>query len=66
MTIAEVSQFKEHYEKEEEKKGAGSAVYGKDRKLKPVSFEKGKDNGVARLHPAWFELRMPLCAPKKY
>ena len=66
MTIAEVSQFKEHYEKEEEKKGAGSAVYGKDRKLKPVNFEKGKDAGVARLHPARFELRMPLCAPKKY
>ena len=66
MTIAEVSQFKEHYEKEEEKKGAGSAVYGKDRKLKPVNFEKGKDDGVARLHPARFELRMPLCAPKKY
>ena len=66
MTIAEVSQFKEHYEKEEEKKGAGSAIYGKDRKLKPVNFEKGKDDGVARLHPARFELRMPLCAPKKY
>ena len=66
MSIAEISQFKEHYEKEEEKKGAGSAVYGKDRKLKPVSFEKGKDDGVTRLHPARFELRMPLCAPKKY
>ena len=66
MTIAEISQFKEHYEKEEEKKGAGSAVYGKDRKPKPVNFEKGKDDGLARLHPARFELRMPLCAPKKY
>ena len=66
MTIAEISQFKDHYEKEEEKKGAGSAVYGKDQKLKPVSFKKGKDDGVSKLHPARFELRMPLSVPKKY
>ena len=66
MSIAEISQFKEHYEKEEEKKGAGSAVYGKDRKLKPVSFRKSKDDGLTKLHAARFQLRMPLCAPKKY
>ena len=66
MSIAEISQFKEHYEKEEEKKGAGSAVYWKDRKLKPVSFRKGKDDGLTKLHAVRFQLRMPLCAPKKY
>ena len=36
-------------ERSEEKKGAGSAVYGKDQKLKPVSFPKGKDDGTTKL-----------------
>ena len=66
MSIAEISQFKAHYEKEEEKKGGGSAVFGRDRKLKAQRFKGGKDNGTSRLHPARFELRMPLAAPKKY
>ena len=66
MTIAEVSQFKAHYEKEEEKKGGGSAVFGRDRKLKAQRFKEGKDNGTSKLHPARFELRMPLAVPKKY
>ena len=59
MSIAEISQFKDHYEKEEEKKGAGSAVYGKDRKLKPVNFKKGSNDGVSKLHAARFQL--PVC-----
>ena len=66
MSIAEISQFKAHYDKEEEKKGGGSAVFGKDKKLKAVVFKKEKDNGTTKLHAARFELRMPLSLPKKY
>ena len=66
MSIAEISQFKAHYEREEEKKGGGAAVFGKDRKLKTVELKKGRDNGTTKLHEARFELRMPLCMPKKY
>ena len=66
MTIAEISQFKAHYEQEEEKKGGEAAVFGKDKKLRAVEFKKGKDNGTSKLHEARFELRMPFCMPKKY
>ena len=41
-------------------------MYGKDRKLKPVNFKKGSDDGVSKLHAARFQLQMPLSAPKKY
>ena len=41
-------------------------MYGKDRTLKPVTFKKGSDDGVSKLHAARFQLPMPLSAPKKY
>ena len=41
-------------------------MFGKDRKLKTVELKKGRDNGTTKLHEARFELRMPLCMPKKY
>ena len=66
MSIAEISQFKAHFDKEEERKGVGSAVFGKDRKLEPVKVKKGVDDGDRKLSRARFNLRMPICAPKKY
>ena len=66
MSIAEISQFKAHFDKEEERKGVGSAVFGKDRKLEPVKVKKGVDDGDKKLNKARFNLRMPICAPKKY
>ena len=66
MTIAEISQFKAHYEKEEEKKGVGAAVFGKDKKLQPVKVKKCTDDGDKKLSSARFDLRMPVSAPKKY
>jgi len=66
MSIAEISQFKAHFDKEEEKKGVGCAVFGKDKRLEPVKIKKGTDDGERKLSRARFELRMPICAPKKY
>ena len=66
MTIAEISQFKAHFEKEEEKKGVGAAVFGKDKKLQPVKVRKCTDDGDNKLSAARFDLRMPVSAPKKY
>ena len=66
MTIAEISQFKAHFEKEEEKKGVGAAVFGKDKKLSPVKVKKCVDDGDRQLSSSRFDLRMPVSAPKKY
>ena len=57
MSIAEISQFKAHFDKEEERKGVGSAVFGKDRKLEPVKVKKGVDEGDKKLNKARFNLR---------
>ena len=40
-------------EGEEEKKGGGAAVFGKDRKLKTVELKKGRDNGTTKLQLDW-------------
>ena len=45
MTIVEISQFKEHYEKEELRKGGGSAIFGKDSMLKAKKFRAAVDDG---------------------
>ena len=57
--------LQDRYEKEAERKGVGAAIFGKDRKLKKVTFKKKEDDGFKRLHPARF-LRLPLAAPDKY
>jgi len=57
--------LQDRYEKEEERKGVGAAIFGKDQKLKKTTFKKKADDGFARLHPARF-LRLPLAAPEKY
>ena len=66
MTIMEISQFKEHYEKEELRKGGGSAIFGKDSMLKAKKFKAAVDDGREQLHPARFDLRMPVSLPKLY
>ena len=66
MSISEISQFKANFLMEEEKKGGGCALYGKDQVLKAVKFKKGRDDGRGRLHEARFKLRMPICLPRKY
>ena len=66
MTISEISQFKMNYIAEEEKRGGGAAIFGKDQQPKPVSLNRGIDDGQDNLHSARFELRMPTCLPGKY
>ena len=65
MSIAEIIQYKEHYEKEAEKRGVGGAIFGKDEKLKAKTFKKQKDNGYNKLHKARWE-RLPMSTPRKY
>jgi len=65
MSITEIIQYKEHYEKEAEKRGIGGAIFGKDNKVKAKVFKKQKDNGYNKLHKARWE-RLPMSTPKKY
>jgi len=57
--------LQDRYEKEAERKGVGAAIFGKDRKLRKVTFKRESDDGFAKLHRARF-LRLPLAAPEKY
>jgi len=45
MTIAEISLYKEHYEKAEEKKGTSNSAFGRDQRPKKKKFSGGKDDG---------------------
>ena len=65
LSLGKLLQYKEHYEKEAEKKGLGSAVFGRDTKIKKTKYKKMTDNGQTKLHPARFA-RLPLVPPKKY
>jgi hypothetical protein len=65
MTLDMLLRCKEQYEKEAEKKGLGSAVYGRDVKVRPKTFKKMTDDGRRKLHPARWE-RLPVVEPKKY
>jgi len=65
MSITDIIQYKEHYEKEAEKRGVGGAIFGKDSKLKAKVFKQQKDNGYNKLHKARWE-RLPMSTPKKY
>lgn len=44
--------LQDRYEKAAERKGVGSAIFGRDRKLKKISFKPQSDDGFAKLHPA--------------
>jgi len=66
MELSEIMTFKDHYMKEAEKMGSGSALFGRDQDLKKVKVEKGYDDGKKLLHSFRFEMRLPVCAAKKY
>ncbi len=57
--------LQDRYEKEAERKGFGAAIFGKDAKLRKLSFKKKSDDGYVKLHPARW-LRLPMAAPDKY
>ena len=65
MSLGQLMRIKEQYEKENEKKGLGSAVYGRDKKPKAKKFKAQKDDGEKKLHPARFE-SLPRVAPAKF
>jgi hypothetical protein len=65
ITIDQFFKYKEHYEKEAERKGLGSAVFGKDKKPKVKKYKAMKDDGESRLHPARF-VGLPRVDPSKY
>ena len=65
ISLGKLLQYKEHYEREAEKKGLGEAIFGKDTKMKKTKFKKMTDDGKKKLHPARF-CRLPLAQPKKY
>ena len=65
MSLSEIIKYKEHYEKEAEKRGVGGAIFGQDQKLKAKAFKKQNDNGSSKLHPARWE-RLPMVPPRKY
>jgi len=66
MSIAEISQYKEHYEKAEEKKGTSNSAFGRDQRPKKKKFSGGKDDSYKLLLQSRFDLGLPLCPPKKY
>jgi hypothetical protein len=57
--------LQDRYEREAEKKGFGSAIFGKDQKLKKTRFSSKSDDGFTKLHKARW-LRLPLAPPDKY
>jgi hypothetical protein len=65
MSLNKLMKMKDLYEKEQAKKGLGTAVFRRDKKPKSKMFEAQKDNGVSKLHKARF-LSMPSAEPRKY
>ena len=65
MSMGQLMRIKEQYEKENEKKGLGSAVYGRDKKPKAKKFKAQKDDGEKKLHPARFKILLRV-APAKF
>ena len=65
MSLGRLMKLKDLYEKEAEKKGIGSAIFGLDEKTSSRKYKAQRDNGVSKLHPARWE-RLPMAQPKKY
>ncbi len=65
MDLGKLLKFKEHYEKEAERKGLGMAASGRDAKPKKIKFRSKTDDSHLKLHPARF-CRQPLSQPKDY
>lgn len=65
LSMTKLMKMKELFEKEQEKKGLGAAIFSKDRKPKARKYKKMTDDGEKKLHPARFE-SMPRVDPKEY
>ena len=65
LSMSKLMRLKEQFEKENERKGLGSAVYGLDKKPKAIKFKSMRDDGERALHPARFE-GLPRIEPAKY
>ena len=65
LSLGKLLQYKEHYEKEAERKGLGSAVFSLDMKIRKTRYKKMTDDSQTKLHPARFT-RLPLVLPRKY
>jgi hypothetical protein len=63
--MSEMMGMKEQFVKEQERKGVGAAVFGRDRKPKKTKFKSMKDDGERKLHPARF-VGMPRVEPRLY
>jgi len=65
QSMSKLMRLKAQFVIENEKKGLGEAVYGRDRKPKAKKFKGMKDDGEKKLHPARFE-SLPRVEPAKY
>ena len=65
MTLSEIMKYKEHYEREAQKRGMGAAIFGKDQKVKAKRYKAQRDDASTKLHPARWE-RLPMALPRKY
>ena len=46
MSLGEIIKYKEHFEKEAEKRGVGEAIFGRDQRLRSKQFPAQKDHAV--------------------
>jgi hypothetical protein len=65
LSMTKLLKMKDLYVKEQEKKGVGAALFGRDKKPKKKKFKKMTDNGEEKLHPARF-IGLPRVDPKVY
>jgi hypothetical protein len=65
LSMSKLLRMKDLYVKEQERKGVGAAVFGRDRKPKKKKFKKMTDDGEKKLHPARF-VGLPRVDPKLY
>jgi hypothetical protein len=65
ISMGKMMRMKASFEKEQEKRGLGVAIYSRDRKPKSKSFKAKKDDGAKKLHKARF-LSLPRTEPELY
>lgn len=56
---------KAEHRREEEERGVGTTMYGRDKKLKPRKYKAMTDDNERKFHPARFD-RTPPVEPRKY
>jgi hypothetical protein len=65
ISMNKMMRMKASFEREQEKRGLGVAVYSRDRKPKSRSFKAKKDDGARKLHKARFQC-LPRTEPDQY